>query len=216
MAEQGLEIPEEMLSCYQKASAFYNAVRDNHLKLGLTFSGQASPDGSVPQNGPGVTLLPSLTEMNDLGALISLVGNSWIQSQKMPTVEQLHSSAQSMDVDTVVFITMLFCTGMLGAFLPLICSGDLDMVSSILDGTNQIEVPPTTSANTFLKRTRVPLPGVSTPETPETTSSSSPTSGGAAPATKSGRKKKKKKQPQSYKGLIAQQKKASRKKRKPT
>jgi len=155
------------------AEKMYMAVRSQHRSLDLLFAGQPLPDGSVPDFGTGVTLLPSLIEMTDLGRLISLVLNSWIQSGTMPTAQQLHSSAESMEVDGAVFITTLYCTAMLGAFLPVICSGDLDTVISILRLTTSVEEQPVTSPNTYSKRPQMRLNGVSTTEKQETTSRSS-------------------------------------------
>lgn len=160
------DVEEKLASCQTKSEAFYNAVRDRHITLSLPFSGTPLPDGSMVKSGPGVTLLPSPTEIRDLGALISLVLSSWTQYQKLPTVEQVRSSAESMEVDQVVFITMLYCMGQLGAFLPVICSGDLDTAFSAFDLTTDPEGPPITSQNTSLKRTHRPLNGPSTTADP--------------------------------------------------
>jgi len=164
-----LEMERKVERAQKLAEKMYMAVRSQHRSLDLLFAGQPLPDGSVPDFGSGVTLLPSLIEMNDLGRLISLVLNSWIQSGTMPTAAQLHSSAESMEVDGGVFITTLYCTAMLGAFLPVICSGDLDTVISTLVLTTSVEEQPVTSPNTYSKRPQMKLSGVSTTEDPTRT-----------------------------------------------
>jgi len=181
--------PPELLVATRRAESMYSAVRDQVLALGLRFAETPLPSGLEVPRGDGATLLPSPTEMQDLAALISLVLSSWTQSGKMPTVEQMRSSAQSGDADLIVFITMLYSTAMLGAFLPVICSGDLDTVGSILNHMTDAEAPATTSPNISSKRTHFSLPGPSTTEKKETISPSS-TSRDAAPATSSTSRKK--------------------------
>ncbi len=192
-----MDVQEMLEKCQQKAESLFSAVRDQHLSLRLTFSGEPLPAGWTPASGPGGTLLPSRTEMQDLAELISLALSSWTQSGKMPTVEQLHSSAQSTDVDPVVYITMLYCTAMLGAFLPLICSGDLATAYSILDVMNQAEAQPGTSPSTSLKRPRRRLSGPSitdfkesAPLTASGTSKNEKPDGSSGSGTSSKRKKK--------------------------
>jgi len=155
--------PQEALDDVQrKAAKLYEAVRKTHKSLNLPFAGEPLENGSPPQVGPGVILLPSRIEMTDLGQLITLVLNSWIQSREMPSVGQLHSSAQSSEVDQVVFITTLYSAAMLGAFLAQIGTGDLDTVSSILEHMTEIEEVPITSPDMYSRRPRR-LAGLSTP-----------------------------------------------------
>jgi len=185
---------EDLHRCQLLAERLFSKVRDQHLRVNLPFAGARLPDGSVALPGPGVTLLPSPTEMHDLGNLISLVLSSWTQSGEMPTVQALRSSVESSEVDLVVYIITLYSMAMLGAFLPSICAGDLDTVTSILDLTTTAEEQPDTSPTTFSRKTRRILSGASTLENEETTSPSSP-SKNAAPGTsstpKASRKKKK-------------------------
>ncbi len=157
MDEQQVE--QQLESCQKKAESFFNAVRDQHVALMLPFSGTGLPDGFNRAPGSGAILLPSPTEMRDLADLISLVLSSWTQSGKMPTVEALHSSAQSAEVDPVVYITTLYSTAMLGAFLPVICSGDLATAYSTLDVMNQAEGLPGTSPSTFSRKKQRNLNG---------------------------------------------------------
>ncbi len=161
-----MDDPQEQLdNCQRKAAAFYEAVRRQHKNLNLPFAGEPSANGSPPVVSAGAILLPSRTEMADLGQLITLVLSSWIQSREMPSVGQLHSSAESSEVDQVVFITTLYSTAMIGAFLARIGTGDLDTVSSILDHLSQAKEEPGTSLGTSL-RTRRRLAGLSTPTIP--------------------------------------------------
>jgi len=172
------------------AEKMYSKVRATHLQLNLPFAGTPLEDGSLPQTGNGAILLPSPTEMQDLGNLISLVLSSWTQSGKMPAVAQLHSSAESSEVDQVVYIITLYCTGMLGAFLASICSGDLATVSSTLTLMTQVEAQQPTSPITLSRRTLRPLNGPSTPEIPaeESAEKATGTPSRAAPATRSTKK----------------------------
>jgi len=185
------EAPQELLSCQRKAENLYTAVRDMHIRLSLPFAGTPLPDGSLAQYGNGATLLPSPTEMQDLGALITLGLSSWTQSGKMPTAAAMHSSAASMELDPVAFITTLYSLAMLGAFLPVICSGDLDTAISTLDHLTSAEEQPGTSQNISSKTTRRRQLGASTaaavdpPADPES-------SRNAAPDTSSTKKKRKK------------------------
>jgi len=144
------------------AEKLYSKVRTTHMELNFSFAGTLSPTGSVPPTGNGAILLPSPTEMQDLASLISLVLSSWTQSGKMPAVAQLHSSAESSEVDQVVYIITLYCTAMLGAFLAAICSGDLDTVSSTLTLMTQNEEQQPTSPITSSRMTRRQLSGLST------------------------------------------------------
>jgi len=157
-----MEDPQEELDNLQrKAAKLYDAVRAVHKNLNLPFAGDSSENGSPPAISPGVTLLPSHTEMTDLAQLITLALSYWTQYRELPTVGQLHSSAESSEVDQVVFITTLYSTAMLGAFLAQIGSGDLDTVSSTLDLMTAHEGAPTTSPATS---SRIPrrIAGLST------------------------------------------------------
>ena len=173
---------ESIVKLQQLAEKMYSQVRERHAQLNLPFAGTPLPDGSLPQTGNGAILLPSPTEMRDLGSLISLVLSSWTQSGKMPAVAQLHSSAESSEVDQVVYIITLYCTGMLGAFLAAICSGDLDTVSSTLTLMTQQEAQQLTSPTTSSRTTRRPLSGLSTIDTTPTEESSSGPPKSAPPA----------------------------------
>jgi len=154
---------EELDDLQRKAAKIYEAVRQEHKRLNLPFGGDVSENGSPPAVSPGVTLLPSLTEMADLGQLITLALSYWTQYRELPTVGQLHSSAESSEVDQVVFITTLYCTAMLGAFLAQIGSGDLDTVSSMLTLMTQVREGPTTSHDTSSRMPRR-IAGLSTPD----------------------------------------------------
>jgi len=147
---------DEMLRCQKMAESFYNRFRDNLISMNIPFSGEPLPNGSPPHVSAGATLLPSRTEMHDLGALISLVLNYWVQYGQLPTVEQLRSSAESMESDSVGFTTTLYSVVHLGAFLTCICAGDLGKATSVLNLSTQEEEQPTTSPSTF-SRTRVPI-----------------------------------------------------------
>jgi len=159
------DVQEHLAGCQKSAELLLDGVRREHTRIGLRFSGQPSPDGSTPTPGVGEVLLPSPTEMHDLGALISWAHNYWTQYQTLPTAEQLHLSAQSLDADQVVYITTLFCTAMAGTFLPVICSGALATASSMLDNMLKNAEQPTTSPSTSSKRTPQKLSGASITET---------------------------------------------------
>ncbi len=185
--------------CQSLAERLYNRIRDESLSLNHPFSGEPLPDGSTPNAGNGAILLPSRTEMQDLEALISLVLRSWIQSGKMPSVEQLHSSAVNMVADQVVYITMLYCTAMLGAFLPSICSGDLDMATAGLRVMTEIEEQATTSQNTLSRTRPTRRIGTSTPDpveelmdlpVPPSAKADTKNTAGSASASKKSKKKK--------------------------
>ena len=208
--------PEEKLDrCQALAERHYDRIRDRHLLLSLPFAGMPLPDGSIPHGGAGDILLPSHTEMDDLGRLISLVLSSWIQSGKMPTVQQLHSSAENMDADPVVYITMLYSMGMLGAFLPVICSGDLDMASATLVPLTNVEEPASTSPNTLSRTTPTKLSGPSIREMVEPGSPLLPSPPGAPDMRSTVRtyaeKKKRSRKPKAGKRL--RKKKAAKKKK---
>lgn len=197
MEDSGLEDLQRL------AEKMYSKVRGTHIELNLPFAGTPLADGSLPQTGNGAILLPSPTEMQDLGNLISLVLSSWTQSGKMPAVAQLHSSAESSEVDQVVYIITLYSTGMLGAFLAAICSGDLDTVSSALTLMTSAGEQQATSPITSSRMTRRRLSGLSTPESralPSVAQSTPPNP--AAPVTSSTpvRSKKKKKRSRKSKG----------------
>ncbi len=155
--------PQEQLDNVQrKAAALYELVRKEHKSLNLPFAGAVSDNGSPHPVSPGDILLPSRTEMHDLSQLITLALSYWTQYNELPTVGQLHSSAESSEVDQVVFITMLYCMAMTGAFLARIGTGDLDTVSSILDHSTRAKVEPTTSPDTLSSPPRR-LAGLSSP-----------------------------------------------------
>jgi len=158
-----MDVQEELDDVQRLAAKHYERVRMEHKRLNLPFAGAVSENGSPAAVSAGDILLPSPTEMQDLGQLITLALSYWTQYQELPTVGQLHSSAESSEVDQVVFITTLYSMGMLGAFLALIGSGDLDMVSSTLTLMNQAREEPTTSPDTSSRMPR-PIAGLSTPD----------------------------------------------------
>jgi len=189
-----IEGEEELHHVQLLAEGLFNAVRDHHLQENLPFAGTHLPDGSVAVPGPGNTLLPSLTEMQDLNGLISLVLSSWIQSGKLPTVQALRSSVESSEVDPVVYIITLYSMAMLGAFLPSICSGDLDTVISILNLMTNVEEQQDTSPTTYSRPTRRILSGDSTPASQVTTSPSSPSKSAGPGGNSTAKRKRKKRQ----------------------
>jgi len=200
----------KMLKCQKLAERFYDRFRDEQLKLNLPFSGQPLANGLPPHVSAGNTLLPSLIEMEGLGHLISLALNYWAQYGQLPTVAQMRTSAESMESDSVGYITTLYSLVMLGALLTCVCAGNLDRAISALSGSMPEEERRTISQNT---RQRMPVriaPGPSTAEvtSPPPTSSPSENASAATISTSSnGRKPKKKARKSRRKRTLAKKKK---------
>lgn len=147
IAEDQEQAEEQLLKCQRLGERFYGRFRDEQLKMNIPFSGEPLRNGLPPHVSAGATLLPSRTEMADLGALISLALNYWVQYGQLPTVEQMRSSAESQESDSVVYITTLYSLVMGGAFLTCVCAGDLARAVSVLSGSIPDEAQPTTSPN---------------------------------------------------------------------
>jgi len=125
----------------------YDRVYSHMLNLHAVPLEKISQDGSQQMASPGVTSLPSPGETRDLGLLISWVLEYLSSSGTLPSRDQLHSFAQSLEIGPVGSIITPLCLVQLVSWLILIPSGDEDMASRIVADMMQAEEQPATSQN---------------------------------------------------------------------